>query len=131
MSTNFTGHGDISTSNSNETRRLLIANNRRHLGAGSEPPILADEHYITNRDVDQVTDHACIAYHCFHGDPLCHFPVDKETHTEQETGRPLCHVRRRLAGYCPKFTSESKCDGETEPNTVDENGDVNYKENVF
>ena len=94
VSTNFTGHGDISTSNSNETRRLLIANNRRHLGAGSEPPILADEHYITNRDVDQVTDHTCIAYHCFHGDPLCHFPVDKETHTEQETGRPLCHVRR-------------------------------------
>ena len=94
VSTNFTGHSDINTSNSNETRRLLIANNRRHLGAGSEPPILADNHYITG--VDQVTDHTCIAYHCFHGDPLCHFPVDKQTHTEQDTGRPSCHVRRRL-----------------------------------
>ena len=94
VSTNFTGHSDISTSNSNETHRLLITNNRRHLGAGSEPPILADNHYIAG--VDQVTDHTCIAYHCFHGDPLCHFPVDKQTHTEQDTGRPSCHVRRRL-----------------------------------
>lgn len=105
------GHSDISTSNSNETRRLLNTNTRRHLGAGSEPPILADDHYITNRDVDQVTDHTCIAYHCFHGDPLCHFPVDKETHTEQETGRPLCHVRRRLAGKCSRHKSWDVCRG--------------------
>ena len=101
VSTNFTGHSDISTSNSNETHRLLITNNRRHLGAGSEPPILADNHYIAG--VDQVTGHTCIAYHCFHGDPLCHFPVDKQTHTEQDTGRPSCHVRRRLPDD-PNFT---------------------------
>jgi hypothetical protein len=112
VSTTFTGHSDISTSNSNETRRLLITNNRRHLGAGSEPPILADDHYITNRDVDQVTDHTCIAYHCFHGDPLCHFPVDKQTHTEQDTGRPSCHVRR-LADYCrTNGKTKEDCDAE-------------------
>ena len=111
VSTNITGHSDISTSTSNETRRLLITNNRRHLGAGSEQPILADDHYITNRDVDQVTDHKCIAYHCFHGDPLCHFPVDKQTHTEQETGRPLCHVRRRFLGHCQEANAQlENCD---------------------